>query len=376
MTDFALTPAHSAADIAGAHISVRLSSIAGNYRKAVALAGTARAAAVVKADAYGLGLRAIAPALIGAGAEDFVVARIAEGITLRTLAPKVRIFVLDGAVAGNENALIQYRLTPCLNSMEQIANWSRAAQNAGGALEAAVHIDTGMNRLGLSGADVSVLASEPQKYLHGIRVVLWMSHLACSDEADHPMNRMQLERFRAALGKLPAAPASLSASGGIMLGRDFHFDLVRPGICLYGGNPMASGENPFATGVSCSARILQVREAGADESVGYGATYHTKRPSRLAVAAYGYADGLMRTVSNHGYGAIGGVKVPVVGRVSMDLVIFDVTHLTDVPQPGMDAELFGDTVTLEELARASGTISYEILTQLSPRAARIYQEGA
>lgn len=361
---------------AAAHLTVRLGAIADNFHTVQHLTGGAQVAAVVKADAYGLGDRHIVPALLAAGAENFVVARLEEGIRLRTLAPLARIFVLDGVTAGTEAAYARYRLIPSLNSLEQIARYAAAARDAGTVYEAAVHIDTGMNRLGLSAVDVSTLSVGHKNLLAGLKIVLWMSHLACSDEADSPMNTAQLARFKAALAQLPAAPASLSASGGILLGKDYHFDLVRPGICLYGGNPIPAQNNPYKVAVRCAAPILQVRETPAGETVGYGASFRTTRASRLAIAAYGYADGLMRTVSNRGFVGIDGHKAPVVGRVSMDLVIADVTDLPVVPHCGMEAELFGDTVSLEDLATASGTISYEILTQVSPRAQRIYQEAA
>lgn len=366
----------TASAASAAHLTVRLGAIAENFRLAQAMAGPATAAAVVKADAYGLGAGTIVPALVATGAENFVVARLEEAIALRRLSVRARIFVLDGVADGTAAAYARYHLIPCLNSLEQIARYSKAALAAGSVYEAAIHIDTGMNRLGLSQTDVALLAGESAKRLAGLNVVLWMSHLACSDEPDSPMNAAQLKRFKAALALLPPAPASLAASGGLLLGKDYHFDLVRPGIALYGGNPIPSRPNPFGVAVRCTAPILQVRETPAGETVGYGASFQTSRASRLAIAAYGYADGLMRTVSNRGFGAIGGVKVPVVGRISMDLVIFDVTDLPVVPHAGMDAELFGDVVSLEELAGASGTISYEILTQVSPRAARVYQEAA
>lgn len=361
---------------AAAHLTVRLGAIADNFHTVQRFVGDAHVAAVVKADAYGLGDRRIVPALMAAGAENFVVARLEEAIRLRTLVPQARIFVLDGVVDGAEAAYARYRLIPSLNSLEQIARYAAAARAAGAVYDAAIHIDTGMNRLGLSAVDVSTLAADHNRLLTGLKVVLWMSHLACSDEADNPMNATQLARFKAALAQLPAAPASLSASGGILLGKDYHFDLVRPGICLYGGNPIPAQNNPYKVAVRCAAPILQVRETPAGETVGYGASYRTTRASRLAIAAYGYADGLMRTVSNRGFVGIDGHKAPVVGRVSMDLVIADVTDLPVVPHSGMTAELFGDTVSLEDLATASGTISYEILTQVSPRAQRIYQEAA
>jgi alanine racemase len=203
-----------------------------------------------------------------------------------------------------------------------------------------------------------------------------MSHLACADDPQSPMNRTQLDRFRAALPALPSAPASLSSSGGAMLGEDYAFDMVRPGVGLYGGNPQPSGPNPLSTVAVLTGRILQLRRIAKGESAGYGASFIAQRPTTLATAGLGYTDGLMRALSNRGAGAIGGVLAPIAGRVSMDLVTLDVT---DVPQSslkvGADIEFIGDTISLEEIAAASNTASYEILTSLARRVPRHYEAG-
>jgi alanine racemase len=363
-------------DFEATRLEVRLGAVAANYHTARQLAGPAAAAAVVKADAYGLGMRRVVPALLRAGCDSFFVARLAEGVALRRLAPAARIFVLDGAQPDMVPALIAHRLTPILNSLPEIAGWAAAARSTGTSLDAAVHIDTGMNRLGLVAPELATLSAEHARRLAGLRVVLWMSHLACSDEPEHPLNRLQLNRFRTALAMLPPAPASLSASGGILLGKDYLFDLVRPGIALYGGNPQPAKLNPFATAVRCTAKILHVHRAEPGETVGYGASFTVKRPSLLAVAALGYADGLVRAVSNLGEAAVAGKRAKVAGRVSMDLVTLDVTDLPVPPVTGTEAEFFGDVIALEEIAASAGTISYEILTSLSRRAARVYVEAA
>jgi alanine racemase len=361
------------ADFEAARLTVRLSAIAANFETAQRLAGTATAAAVVKADAYGTGLAPVVPALIQAGCDTFFVARLEEGLALRPLAPEARIFVLDGAQPDAVPALISHRLTPVLNSIAEIAGWSAAARATRTRLDAAIHIDTGMNRLGLPGTELATLAAGHAKRLEGIRLVLLMSHLACSNDGEAKMNRIQLDRFKTALAILPPAPASLAATGGIMLGTEYLFDMVRPGIGLCGGNPQPAKPNPFLVAVRLTARILQLRRADKGETVGYGAAFRIKRPSLLATAGVGYADGLMRAISNRGVGAVGGVKVPVVGRVSMDLVTLDVTDVPGALVTGMDVEFFGDTVSLEEIAQAANTISYEILTLLSHRATRVYE---
>ncbi len=363
-------------DFEAARLTVRLGAIAANYRLCQRLAGPAAVAGVVKADGYGLGLPAVSGALAAAGADSFFVARLEEGIQLRGCLPAARIFVLDGAAPDAVPALITHRLTPVLNSLAEIAGWAAAARETRREFECAIHIDTGMSRLGLPGDELSVLAAEAKKRLDGLRVVLWMSHLACADDPAAKMNRVQLDRFRTALAMLPPAPASFASSGGVLLGKEYAFDLVRPGIGIVGGNVQNAPQNPFSVAAVLTTRVLQLRRIDRGDSVGYGATFRAKRPTVIATVALGYADGLMRAIGNRGAAAIAGVRAPIVGRVSMDLVTLDVT---DVPPATLStdafAEFFGDTISLEDVARAADTAAYEILTSLTPRVPRHY-EGA
>jgi alanine racemase len=357
-------------DFEAARLTVRLPAIAANYRTYRRMAGPTAVAAVVKADAYGLGTAGVAPALADAGCDSFFVARLEEGVALRRLVPRARIFVLDGANPDAVPALISHRLTPVLNSLNDIAAWSAAAGVGHHVLDAVIHVDTGMNRLGLSGDELAVLSAESTKRLSGLNLVLVMSHLACSDDPAHPLNAEQLSRFRQALAMLPPAPASLAASHGAMLGMEYHFDLVRPGVALYGANPHAregagsASPNLMQTAAVLSARVLQLRRIDSGQSVGYGATFRAKRPSMLATVALGYADGYPRALANKGIAVLGGARVPVVGRISMDLMILDVTDLPQAPHVGDGAELLGDHVTLGEVAAMAGTNEYEILTRL------------
>jgi alanine racemase len=332
---------------------------------------------VVKADGYGLGAPEITRALSAAGCDTFFVARLEEGVRLRPVVPTARIFVLDGAAPDTVDTLIDHRLVPVLNSLAEIAGWAAAARETKTALEAAIHIDTGMNRLGLPGEELSVLALERKKRLEDIRLVLLMSHLACADDPQSKMNSIQLDRFRSALAMLPPTPASFASSGGVLLGKDYAFDLVRPGIGLYGGNVQNAAQNPFAVAAVLTARVLQLRQIDKGESVGYGASFRAKRPTVLATVALGYADGLMRAIGNRGHAAIAGTRAPIAGRVSMDLVTLDVT---DVPRAALstdaDVEFFGDTISLEEVAKAADTAAYEILTSLTPRVPRRYESAA
>ena len=363
-------------DFEAAWLTVRLGAIAGNYRMFRHLAGPAAVAGVVKADGYGLGAAQVAAALAGAGCDCFFVARLEEGVALRASQPKARILVLDGAQREAVPALIAHRLVPVLNSLVEIAAWSAAARTAG-SLEAALHIDSGMNRLGLSGEELSELAGSWRRRLAGLDLVLVMSHLACSDTPKSKMNAAQLARFRTALAMLPPAPASLAASGGVLLGKDYLFDLVRPGIGLYGGHPQPGhGENPLKPAAVLSGRILQLRRIDKGESVGYGASFLAKRPTMLATVALGYADGVRRALSNCGMASFAGSRVPVVGRVSMDLVSLDVSAIpVKQIQVGDEVEFLGDIVLLDDVATAAGTNAYEILTGLGRRLPRRYKSG-
>jgi alanine racemase len=355
-------------------VDVRLDAVVENYRICQQLSGTA-VAAVVKADGYGLGAIQIGKALYERRCDTFFVARIEEGIALRHVLRDVRIFVLDGCSADTASALIAHNLTPVLNSLQQIAAWRDEAHACRSKLDAVIHLDTGMNRLGLPAGEVTVLSAEASERLRNVNVVLIMSHLACSEDPSAQMNREQLARFRAALAALPPAPASLSPSGGICLGPEYGFDMVRPGIALYGGNPQPSRPNAFRPVVRLMGRVLQLRRVDKGESVGYGATFHTQGPATLATVGLGYADGLMRAIGNRGAGAINGVRAPVVGRVSMDLITLDVTAIPAIAVGG-EVEFIGDTISVDEIATAAGTATYEILTNLGKRLARSYVRAA
>lgn len=342
-----------------AWLTVRLGAIAENYKDFRRLAERAATAGVVKADGYGLGAEFIAPALAAAGCDTFFVARLEEGIALRRVLPDVRIFVLDGAPTEAVPGLIAHRLTPVLNSLDQIATYGAGASSP---RDAAIHIDTGMNRLGLPQEELSILAAEWRTRLKNINPVLVMSHLACGDEPKSRMNATQLTRFRAALAMLPPAPASLAASGGAYLGPAYHFDLIRPGVGLYGGAPQEGGP-PLRTAAVLCAQVLQLRRIGHGDSVGYAATFEAKKPTIIATVALGYAGGISRVLSNKGIAWAGKARVPYVGRVSMDMITVDVTDLPGI-RVGDMVELLGDHVPLEEVASLAGTNAYEILTGL------------
>ncbi len=347
-------------------LTVSLAAIGANWRTLRDAAPHAETAAVVKADGYGLGAPPIAAKLRALGCATFFVATCDEGMALRpAVGAAPRIFVLNGLPPGAAGHFAAHGLTPVLNTLDEIREWSAVRRPC------AVHIDTGMSRAGLSAPELDALVADPS-LLTRLDLALVMSHLACSDEPDHPQNRTQLARFKAALARLPAAPASLAASGGIFLGPQYHFDLVRPGLALYGGNPLAQGPNPMRPAAMLTADVLGVRTLQRGEPVGYGASFAATRETRLAVCNIGYADGLPRALSNRGVAFVGDTRCPYAGRVSMDLLTIDVSH---VPPSqigrGTQVEIIGPHMTVEDMAARAGTVNYEILTGLGGRFTRI-----
>ena len=356
-------------------LTVRLGAVAENFRRLAVSAGRARLAPVVKADAYGTGMAPIARRLLEEGADSFCVARLAEGIILRALAPTARIFVFDGLGLAQESAFATHRLIPVLNTVDEIAAWQTYAEASRTVLDAALMIDTGMNRSGLSSADVTVLSGRARAAFAGMNLKVIMSHLACDSDASNPQNRRQLQRFRAALAMLPPAEASLAATGGLHLGPEYLFDLARPGIGLYGGNPRDGGISPYRMAVRLTGSVLQLRHIDKGETVGYGATFTALRPSRLAIVAMGYADGVLRSAGPRGQAWVAGHRVPFAGRISMDLCALDITALPDgAVHPGSEVEFLGESVSLEAAGEAAGTNHHEVLTSISPRVIRHYVE--
>jgi alanine racemase len=346
-----------------ATLTIDLAAIAANFRFLASKLQGARCGAVVKADAYNLGLAQVAPALAAVGCRDFFVADVDEAIALRRLAPQAAIYVLNGPAAETVAEFEDHRLVPVLNDLAQIARWAAHAK-AREWRQAALHVDTGMSRLGLPPDELDTLAGEPGR-LEGIELACVISHLACGDEPDHPLNREQLEAFRAARARLPAAPASLANSAAVFLGPEYHFDLARPGAALYGLRPLLKGPNPMRATVRLEAPILQVRRVDSPMTVGYGATHQVPTRGRVATLPVGYADGYLRALSNRGSAFISGIRAPVIGRVSMDLITLDVSAVPEsLAQPGATVELIGAHYSVDDLAEDAGTIGYEILTSL------------
>lgn len=369
-----LTTGMTRADLAGGRITVDLGALVANWRMLAGRAEKAATAAVVKGDAYGIGLEAAARALAEAGCHTFFVALPEEGIRVRASVHDAAIYVLNGLMPDSAKAYADAKLRPVLCTWPEIEEWANL-RRSGLKVGSAIHVDTGMNRLGLSLGEARRL-SQQSGLVTTISPDLIMSHLATADTPDHHLNRKQLAAFRAVRALLPNIPASLANSAGIMLGPDYHFDVVRPGIALYGAACVAGAASPTRPVVTLEAQILQIRDVKKGETVGYGASHKVKQDSRIAILAAGYADGYHRRAGSNDKksGArafLRGRDAPLIGRVSMDLIAIDVTGVSGVAR-GDWVELFGSNVPIDEVAGHAGTIGYELLTGLGNRYSRRY----
>lgn len=360
-------------------LTVNLSAISQNWlMMRRSLKPGTQCAAVVKANAYGLGVARVAQALYAAGCRAFFVARLAEGIELRRIIPnKIPVYVLQGTLAGEEPQFLQHQLTPVLISLPMVRRWQRFAQKNGHPA-CAIKVNTGMNRLGLAIEEFAELTAEPELDAT-LNLELVVSHLACADDPDHPLNALQLERFQtvvcAARGPFPKVRASLANSAGVFLGGDWQQDLVRPGIALYGGCPRLDRSVQPAPVVSVKVRVIQARDLVAGDTIGYGADFKASRNMRVCTATGGYAEGMLRSLSCGFHGWFH-KPLPLLGRVSMDSMVFDTSHLNDAQQPkeGDEIEILGEHVSLDEFASSAGTSSYEVLTRLGGRLQLRYLE--
>ncbi len=360
---------------AGAILTIDLAALADNWRALNRrLAAPAKCAAVIKADGYGCGVEPVAAALARAGCETFFVAHISEARRARAAAPDAAIYVLNGLLPGSAPAYAEANLAPVICSRAELDEWNAFRTATGWRGGAALHLDTGMNRLGFEFAQAPELASRAG---NDPGIALVMSHFACSEE-DHPLNALQIERFSAVRALFPGIPGSLSNSSGIFLGPAAHHDLARPGVALYGANPTPGKPNPMRPVVSLQGRIVQTRSVEQGATVGYSATWTARRPTRLAIVSVGYADGFLRAASasdaKPGAEAIvAGQRCPLAGRVSMDLVAIDVTDVADADVKRGDlASLLGPEIGVDDLAARAGTIGYEVLTSLGRRYRRVY----
>ena len=364
---------------AGGILTIDLEAIVANWRELARRAEGADCAAVIKADAYGCGIEPVARALVAAGCETFFVAHLAEGRRARTASPGAAIYVLNGLLPNTAEVYAEPNLRPVLCSLDEWAEWEAfkaATQWLGGA---ALHVDTGMNRLGLRPPEAVALSKRAGTEHSGI--TLLMSHFACSEDPAHPLNAKQIGRFREIRDLFPAIPASLSNSSGIFLGPDAHHEMVRPGVALYGANPTPGHVNLMRPVVRLEGRVVQLRTVPEGETVGYSATWTARRPTRLAVVSIGYADGFLRAGSasdlRPGAEAMAhGHRCALAGRVSMDLIAVDITDLPErAIKRGDLIALLDETIGVEELAAHANTIAYEVLTSLGRRYRRVYKGG-
>jgi alanine racemase len=360
----------------GATLTIDLAAIEANWRTLAHQALTVECAAVVKANAYGLGLEPVTATLAKAGCKTFFVADLAEARRVRTRAPNAAIYVLNGCTPEGSPAFVEINARPVINSMTELAEWDAFAAAHDWRGGVALQVDTGMNRLGISPEEAAALAPRTQTDNHGI--TLLMSHLACAEVADHPLTVSQIKLFRELRSLYGGIPASLANSAGIFLGDAALYDLVRPGAAIYGVNPTPGRPNPMRGVVELTGRILQIRPIAEGQTVGYGATWTAKRACRLAVVALGYADGLLRAASGTdaapgGVAIVAGKPCPIVGRISMDLACIDITDLSDAVHRGDPATLIGAGVGVDDFAAAAGTIGYEVLTRLGMRCHVVYR---
>ncbi|MGC2813575.1 MAG: alanine racemase [Bradyrhizobium sp.] len=361
-------------------LTVDLDAIVANWRKLEKTGVPAECAGVIKANAYGCGVEPVARTLAAAGCKTFFVATLDEARAARAVLPAAAaIYVLDGFFQNCGDAYAKSDARPVIGDLNELAEWDVFCRRSGWAGSAAIHIDTGMNRLGMSLTEAQGIIPRINAGDHGITLVL--SHLACAENLNHPLNARQLATFREIASLFTGVPASLSNSSGVYLGAAFQFDMVRPGAALYGVNPTPEADNPMQPVVELKARVMRIRNVERGESVGYGAVWTARRPTRLAIVAAGYADGYFRAAGG-GDGTrsaevvVAGKRCPVAGRISMDLIAVDVTDLpNNAVRRGHMVTLIGEGITVDELAHHFGTIGYEVLTSLGPRYARAYKGG-
>lgn len=378
-TDAANKPADAAPASATGVLTVDLDAIVANWRKLNSQAIPADCAAVVKADAYGCGITQVTRALAKAGCRTFFVATLDEARAVREVTPTSAIYVLDGFFPGSGDQYAKIDCRPVIGDATELAEWDAFRTTSGWEGPAAIHIDTGMNRLGFRIADAQALEPRIKNGNHGFALV--MSHLVNAEVLGDPVNGRQVAAFREIASVFSGVPASLANSSGIFLGSQFHFDLVRPGAALYGVNPTPEADTPMLPVIDLKVRVAQIRNIGKGETVGYGGTWTARHPTRIAIVTAGYADGYFRAAGGidnvrSAEAIVAGQRCPIAGRISMDLMAIDVTALPPgAIRRGSMVTLIGEGITVDELAHHFGTIGYEVLTSLGRRYTRVYKGG-
>jgi alanine racemase len=354
--------------MSGSKLTINLSALADNYNILKSRGTGAECAAVVKANGYGLGAVKVVERLKQAGCNKFFVAHMDEGLEI---SPLLKSYILHGVTEGQEETFLKYNLTPVLNTVAQIQLWNKFALSKNIKLPAIIHVDTGMNRLGISYNEAVRIAEDK---LEGIELEYIMSHLACSGTVDHDMNLEQLKRFNEARKLFPNTKATLANSSAVLLKTCYHFDLLRPGCSLYGIHSIDGQRGVMKTVATITSKPMQIRRIDTPQAVGYGAAQVVSAGTIIATVPVGYADGYLRSLSHVGYGFADGLRLPIVGRVSMDMVLLDVTAIGEQRLADLEIEMLGDNVLVDDVAEAAGTIGYEILTRLGTRFERVYKD--
>ena len=357
----------------GALLCIDLKALQDNYLFMKNLSSPRIASVVLKANAYGLGLCPIAKALFKVGVKDYFVTTLEEGIALRkTLGEDIHIYILNGVLKGTEDILNVHNLIPVLLSLEQLSLWRAYAQKIQKKCLAILQVNAGMGRFGLSFEEAKTVAEDPNG-LEGVELLYILGHLSSASLSTHPRNEIERDCFEDFLALFPNVPATFSNSPGILLGKRYHFDMTRMGIALYGGAPLEDQPNSLKPVLSLKARILQVRSLKCGMTVGYDGTYVMPEDGRVATVNIGFGDGFPRALSNKGYGLIQGIKVPIAGRISMDWMSFDVTHIPEKDvAPGDLVTLLGGDLTIDSVAACAGTTSYDLISGLGARLHRTY----
>lgn len=362
-------------ETASAVLEINLDALAANYNLIKSkTSDDCVTAGVVKANGYGLGADIVSDVFYAQGCRDFYVATLDEALSLRkSLASDAHIYVFGGLYHDQEGLYTENSITPVLNSLDDIKRWQKHAENINKELDALIHIDTAMSRLGLDRKDVTAFCDTPTEHTKGLNIQYVISHFASADDSSSALTEQQYERFSAITSKMGTFKRSLANSSGTFRDNAYHFDMVRPGMALYGLNPMPEASNPMFDVVSLKARILQTREAEPGDTVGYNATYNIEKPTKIATVALGYADGILRNLSNQGHFYWKGTPCPVLGRISMDLITVDISNIEDRSlHAGAFIEVLGPHQSADALAKDMQTIGYEVLTSLGARYARKY----
>jgi alanine racemase len=354
-------------------IEINLSALNANYNFIKSfLTNNTKVAAVIKANAYGLGAKEILESLSETDCKDYCFAYVSEALSLKDKLHGYNVYIFNGITHEDTIECAINNYIPIIGNFYQLEIWKQTASKLEKKLPAILHVDTGMGRLGFSETQLHKIISNPE-LIEGIEFQYLMSHLACADERDHPLNKIQLGLIQKYSSYFPNLPITFANSAGILLSPNYHFSMVRPGCALYGINPNNDLSNPMKQVVTIKAQVLQIREIENDQNISYGGRYTARKGQRIAVLAFGYADGYIRIQTNNAFGYFKGYRIPIISTITMDLVMADITSIPEQLINEMDyVELMGENITVDEVAKYAKTIGYEVLTRLSNRIKRVY----